>query len=51
MAWFRKDRKRNSSSRERLEIPADAWDKCDQCGHTDIRDKFRIMAYQSIVER
>ncbi len=40
MAWFRKDRKNRTSSRERLEIPADAWDKCEDCGHTDIREKF-----------
>src|SRR6266571_1250974 len=40
MAWFRKERKQRTSSRERLEIPADAWDKCEECGHVDIRDKF-----------
>lgn len=40
MAWFRKERKSRTPSRERLEIPADAWDKCEQCGHTDIRENF-----------
>ena len=25
---------------EKLEIPADAWEKCEACGHTDIREKF-----------
>ena len=25
---------------ERLEIPADVWEKCEACGHTDIREKF-----------
>jgi acetyl-CoA carboxylase carboxyl transferase subunit beta len=40
MAWFRKERKERKSSRERLEIPPDAWDKCEDCGHVDIREKF-----------
>jgi acetyl-CoA carboxylase carboxyl transferase subunit beta len=40
MPWFRKDRKPRRPSREKLEIPADAWEKCPQCGHVDIRDKF-----------
>ncbi|HWP37735.1 MAG TPA: acetyl-CoA carboxylase, carboxyltransferase subunit beta [Gemmatimonadales bacterium] len=40
MAWFRKERKERKSSRERLEIPPDAWDKCEECGHVDIREKF-----------
>jgi acetyl-CoA carboxylase carboxyl transferase subunit beta len=40
MAWFRKERKSRAPSRERLEIPADTWDKCEQCGHTDIRENF-----------
>ncbi len=40
MAWFRKDRRRQRTQRERLEIPADAWDKCDECGHVDITEKF-----------
>src|SRR3989442_15266321 len=40
MAWFKKERKPRSSERVKLEIPADAWEKCDQCGHIDIRDGF-----------
>ncbi len=40
MAWFRKDRKTRTPSRERLEIPADAWDKCEDCGHVDLTEKF-----------
>ncbi len=40
MAWFRKDRKPRRPSRERLDIPPDAWEKCPECGHVDIRDKF-----------
>ncbi|HWA15126.1 MAG TPA: acetyl-CoA carboxylase, carboxyltransferase subunit beta [Gemmatimonadales bacterium] len=40
MAWFKKERKPRQSTRERLEIPPDAWEKCDACGHVDIRDKF-----------
>jgi acetyl-CoA carboxylase carboxyl transferase subunit beta len=40
MAWFKKERKPRSSQRERLEIPPDAWEKCDDCGHIDIREKF-----------
>ncbi len=40
MAWFRKDKKPRQPRAERLEIPADAWEKCEACGHTDIRDKF-----------
>jgi acetyl-CoA carboxylase carboxyl transferase subunit beta len=40
MAWFRKDRKTRTPSRERLEIPADAWDKCEECGHVDLSEKF-----------
>ena len=40
MAWFKKERKPRTSQRERLEIPADAWEKCDKCGHFDIREKF-----------
>ncbi|HLB35658.1 MAG TPA: acetyl-CoA carboxylase, carboxyltransferase subunit beta [Gemmatimonadales bacterium] len=40
MAWFRKERKPRTSSRERLEIPPDAWDKCEECGHVDLREKF-----------
>ncbi len=40
MAWFRKDRKPRRPSRERLDIPPDAWEKCPECCHVDIRDKF-----------
>jgi acetyl-CoA carboxylase carboxyl transferase subunit beta len=40
MAWFKKERKPRQSQRERLEIPPDAWEKCDGCGHIDIREKF-----------
>jgi len=40
MAWFRKEKKPRQPKRERLEIPADVWEKCEACGHTDIREKF-----------
>ncbi|MEE8062239.1 MAG: carboxyl transferase domain-containing protein, partial [Gemmatimonadales bacterium] len=40
MAWFKKERRTRTSQRERLEIPADAWEKCDVCGHVDIRERF-----------
>ena len=40
MAWFRKEKKPRAPRTERLEIPADAWEKCEACGHTDIREKF-----------
>jgi acetyl-CoA carboxylase carboxyl transferase subunit beta len=40
MAWFRKEKKPRLPRRERLEIPPDTWEKCEACGHTDIRDKF-----------
>jgi acetyl-CoA carboxylase carboxyl transferase subunit beta len=40
MAWFKKERKPRTPVRERREVPADAWEKCDNCGHLDIRDKF-----------
>ncbi len=40
MSWFRKEKKTRQPRRERLEIPADAWEKCEACGHTDIREKF-----------
>ena len=40
MAWFKKERKPRPSQRERLSIPPDAWEKCDRCGHVDIREKF-----------
>ena len=38
--WFRKEKKPRQPVRERLEIPPDAWEKCEACGHTDIREKF-----------
>lgn len=40
MAWFKKERKPRTSQREKREIPADAWEKCDGCGHVDLREKF-----------
>ena len=41
MAWFKKERKpRTTSERVRLEIPADAWEKCEECGHIDIKERF-----------
>ena len=38
MAWFKKERKPKTAPRERPEIPADAWEKCEECGHVDIRE-------------
>jgi acetyl-CoA carboxylase carboxyl transferase subunit beta len=40
MAWFRKEKKPRKPRGERLEIPPDVWEKCEACGHTDIREKF-----------
>ncbi len=40
MAWFKKERKPRQPRRERLEIPPDTWEKCEACGHTDLREKF-----------
>jgi acetyl-CoA carboxylase carboxyl transferase subunit beta len=40
MAWFKKERKPRPARRERLEIPADAWEKCPGCGHLDLAAKF-----------
>jgi len=40
MAWFRKEKKPRVPQRERLEIPPDVWEKCEACGHTDIRENF-----------
>ena len=40
MAWFRKEKKPRAPRLDRLEIPADVWEKCEACGHTDIREKF-----------
>jgi len=41
MAWFRKERKPRQPLRARLEIPADVFEKCESCGHTDSRDAFQ----------
>jgi acetyl-CoA carboxylase carboxyl transferase subunit beta len=40
MAWFRKERKARTSERQKLEIPPDLWEKCEQCGHVDVRESF-----------
>jgi len=40
MAWFKKERKPRTSERVRLEIPPDAWEKCEECGHIDIKERF-----------
>jgi acetyl-CoA carboxylase carboxyl transferase subunit beta len=40
MAWFRKEKKPRLPKRDKLEIPADVWEKCEACDHTDIREKF-----------
>ena len=40
MAWFRKDRRPRTSQSKRLEIPADVWDKCEECGQVEPKDKF-----------
>ena len=40
MAWFRKEKKPRLPRHEKHEIPPDAWEKCDKCGHTDLREKF-----------
>lgn len=40
MAWFRKERKTRTPERQKLEIPPDVWDKCEQCGHVDVRENF-----------
>lgn len=40
MAWFRKKDREPRQSRDRREIPADAWTKCDECGHVDLRERF-----------
>lgn len=41
MAWFRKEKKVRQPLRAKLEIPADVWEKCEQCGHTDLIEKFQ----------
>ncbi len=40
MAWFRKEKAPRRPRTQRLEIPKDAWEKCEACDHTDIREKF-----------
>jgi acetyl-CoA carboxylase carboxyl transferase subunit beta len=40
MAWFRKEKKPRQPKGPRLEIPADVWEKCEACDHTDIRENF-----------
>ncbi|MCE2940183.1 MAG: acetyl-CoA carboxylase, carboxyltransferase subunit beta [Gemmatimonadota bacterium] len=40
MAWFRKEKQPRQPLRQRLEIPPDVWEKCEQCGHTDLAEKF-----------
>ena len=40
MAWFKKERKPRTSERIKLEIPPDAWEKCEECDHIDIKEKF-----------
>jgi acetyl-CoA carboxylase carboxyl transferase subunit beta len=40
MAWFKKERKPRISQRTKLEIPKDAWERCESCGHVDIRERF-----------
>jgi acetyl-CoA carboxylase carboxyl transferase subunit beta len=41
MAWFRKEKKPRQPLRAKLEIPADVWEKCESCGHTDLIEKFQ----------
>ena len=38
MAWFKKERKPRISQRTKLEIPKDACERCESCGHVDIRE-------------
>lgn len=40
MAWFRKERKSRKAHREPSDIPADAWEKCTECGFVDLTNKF-----------
>lgn len=40
MAWFRKEKKPRSPLTAKLDIPPDAFEKCEACGHTDIRETF-----------
>jgi acetyl-CoA carboxylase carboxyl transferase subunit beta len=39
-AWWAKKKEPRRPRAERLEIPPDAWEKCEACGHTDLREKF-----------
>jgi acetyl-CoA carboxylase carboxyl transferase subunit beta len=39
-AWWAKKKEPRQPRAERLEIPPDAWEKCEACGHTDLREKF-----------
>ncbi|TFH66974.1 MAG: acetyl-CoA carboxylase carboxyltransferase subunit beta [Gemmatimonadales bacterium] len=41
MAWFKKERKTRPAPRQRREIPSDAWEKCNECGHLDLRANFQ----------
>jgi hypothetical protein len=42
MAWFKKERKaEGGTSVRRLEIPPDAWEKCPNCGHMDLKASSR----------
>jgi len=41
MAWFRKEKKARQPLTAKLEIPADVWEKCESCGHTDTRENFQ----------
>ncbi|MEA3245849.1 MAG: acetyl-CoA carboxylase, carboxyltransferase subunit beta [Gemmatimonadota bacterium] len=41
MAWFRKEKKPRKPLTAKLDIPADAFEKCESCGHTDIREAFQ----------
>src|SRR5437667_10813828 len=40
MAWFKKERKPRTAERAKLEIPADAWEKCAEWRRTDVQDRF-----------
>jgi acetyl-CoA carboxylase carboxyl transferase subunit beta len=40
MAWFRKERKIRTTGRQKLDIPPDVWEKCEECGRVDVRDNF-----------
>ncbi|MDA1081766.1 MAG: acetyl-CoA carboxylase, carboxyltransferase subunit beta [Gemmatimonadetes bacterium] len=41
MAWFRKEKKPRQPLAPRLDIPADAWEKCESCANTDVRETFQ----------